>query len=395
MAGSDLQETASNVTEPESRADYPKVGRIPVRNLWLLMLYASNLYRELPQSQRVSAEDNPDEIPDLAAEILARAVELRLRRNLSFAFQPTSGDLRRVRGSIDLLRTERRQLLRRARVACRFEVLTVDTPRNRFVRAALQRLTRVVRRPELVSRCTAADARLERAGVSADLVLDHPRGRSAVAAELRGRLDPEDRRMLAAAELSFSLALPTESAGRKSLASPDRDEIWARRLFEAAVGGFYDVVLSAEGWTTRTGSQHTWPVEHGTSGLRDLLPSMETDIVLDRRDAEHPNRARRIIIDTKFTSMLTPGRFRKETLRSGYIYQIYSYLRSQEDNGDSLSRGAMGMLLHPAVEGDEVFESGVIQGHEVRFATVNLAASSRAIRERLLSVVSEEGAGSH
>ena len=135
MADIDLQEAAFEATVPVGRGDYPKVGRIPIRNLWLLMLYASNLYRELRPSQRVSAEDNPDEIPDLAAEILTRAVDLRLRRNLSFAFQPTRGDLRRVRGSIDLLRTERRQLLRRGRVACRYEVLTVDTHRNRFVRA--------------------------------------------------------------------------------------------------------------------------------------------------------------------------------------------------------------------------------------------------------------------
>ena len=246
MAGFDLQQETSEPTKPKGHGDYPMVGRIPVRNLWLLMLYASNLYRELPPYQRVSTEYNPDEIPDLAAEILTRSVHLRLRRNLSFAFRPTKGDLQRVRGSIDLLRTERRQLLRRGRVACRFEVLTVDTPRNRFVRAALQQLTKVVRRPELVSRCTAADARLERAGVSSDLALAHPRGRSAVVAELRGRLDPEDRQMMAAAELSFSLALPTESAGGKYLASPERDEIWARKLFEAAVGGFYDVVLSAE-----------------------------------------------------------------------------------------------------------------------------------------------------
>ena len=394
MADIDLQGSASEETVPAGRGDYPKVGRIPIRNLWLLMLYASNLYRELPPSQRVSAEDNPDQIPDLAAEILTRAVDLRLRRNLSFAFQPTRGDLRRVRGSIDLLRTERRQLLRRGRVACRYEVLTVDTHRNRFVRAALQQLTKVVRRPGLVSRCTVADARLERAGVSSDLALGHPRGRSAVVAELRGRMDPEDRRMMAAAELSFNLALPTESAGGTYLASPDRDEIWARRLFEAAVGGFYDVVLSPEGWTIRPGSRCVWPVEHDSSGLRELLPAMEMDIVLDRHDREHPNREHRIVIDTKFTSILTPSRFRGEILKSGYLYQIYSYLRSQEEDGDPLSRRATGMLLHPAVEHD-VYESGVIQGHEVRFATVNLAASSQAIRERLLSVVSERGAGPH
>ena len=210
--------------------------------------------------------------------------------------------------------------------------------------------------------------------------------------------------MMAAAELSFNLALPTESAGGTYLASPDRDEIWARRLFEAAVGGFYDVVLSPEGWTIRPGSRCVWPVEHDSSGLRELehdssglrelLPAMEMDIVLDRHDREHPNREHRIVIDTKFTSILTPSRFRGEILKSGYLYQIYSYLRSQEEDGDPLSRRATGMLLHPAVEHD-VYESGVIQGHEVRFATVNLAASSQAIRERLLSVVSERGAGPH
>lgn len=393
MADRSLQEAALEPAQREGGGNDLRVGRIPVRNLWLLMLYASRLYRELSSAQRVSAEENPDEIADLAAEILIRAVDLRLRRNLSFAFQPIRGDLRRVRGSIDFLRTERRQLLQRGRVACRFEVLTVDSPRNRFVRAALQQLTKVVR-PDLVSRCTAADARLDRAGVRSDPALDHPRSRSAVGAELRGRMDPADRIMMAAAELSFSLAVPTESAGGMYLASPERDEVWARRLFEAAVGGFYDVVLKPEGWTTCTRSQYLWPVEHDTPGLRGLLPLMEMDIVLDRREAGHPKRDRRIVIDTKFTSILTTGRFGGDVFKSGYLYQMYSYLRSQESDSDPVSRRATGMLLHPAVEGD-VYESGMIQGHEVRFATVNLAACSRAIRERLLSVVNEEGAGIH
>ena len=35
------------------------VGRIPVRNVWLLMLYASRLYREIPGSRRYAVEENP------------------------------------------------------------------------------------------------------------------------------------------------------------------------------------------------------------------------------------------------------------------------------------------------------------------------------------------------
>ena len=106
------------------------VGRIPVRNLWLLMLYASDLFRQIGR-KKVSVEDNPDDIPDLVAEILAHAVEDRLYRNLSSGFRQREAELSRVRGRIDLLTTERHQLLARGKVACRFEELTIDTPRNR------------------------------------------------------------------------------------------------------------------------------------------------------------------------------------------------------------------------------------------------------------------------
>src|ERR1039457_4251649 len=95
------------------------IGPIPVRNLWLLMLYASELFRHLDKDQ-IDVEKNPDDIPDLIAEYLARVVERRLMRNLSFGYRPRTAELGRVRGRIDLLRTERRQLLSRGRVACRF-----------------------------------------------------------------------------------------------------------------------------------------------------------------------------------------------------------------------------------------------------------------------------------
>ena len=180
MAASGTAAARPAASEPAVADGRGNVGRIPVRNIWLLMLYASRLYRELAPARRVAIEDNPDEIPDLVAQLLTRAVERRLRRNLSFAFQETSADLRRVRGRIDLLRTERRHLLRRGRVACRYEELTVDTPRNRYVRAAAQRLVPVVSTADLASRCRAAGARLEAAGVSSDPALASPRGRTVV-----------------------------------------------------------------------------------------------------------------------------------------------------------------------------------------------------------------------
>ena len=44
------------------------VGRISVRNLWLLMLYASELFRQRERAN-VAVEQNPDDITDLVAGV--------------------------------------------------------------------------------------------------------------------------------------------------------------------------------------------------------------------------------------------------------------------------------------------------------------------------------------
>ena len=369
------------------------VGRIPVRNLWLLMLYASRLYQELPSDRRFAAEENPDDIPNLVAEILTRAVERRLRRNLNSEFDRKEADLTRVRGRINALRTERRHLLRQGKIACLFDELTTDTPRNRYVRAALNHLNKAVSRSELIRRCRILAAALERAGVGTDI---------SSAAGLRGsrppvsvgRINGEDRQMLAAAELAFNLRLPTEDPGQSRLPAPDREEHWARRLFEAAVGGFYDTVLAPQGWSVRTSSPMNWQVESSTAGIEQLLPRMKTDIVLESPNARNSPGGFRLVIDTKFTGILGTGQFGNPTLKSEYIYQIYAYLMSQERPLDPLSLTASGMLLHPSV-GQEVDESATIQAHRIRFATVDLAADSLTIRNRLLELAlgpaSEEG----
>ena len=368
---------------PENEADPERgyVGRIPVRNLWLLMLYASDLFRSRGKG-RAGREENPDDLPGLVAEILAHAVAERQRRHLSLGYRTRKAALNRVRGRIDLLATERHRLLSRGLVACRFDELTIDTPRNRFVRAALEAISRLVRGRDLAHRCRKLANDMKAMGVSG--VPPAPRRMSA---ERFGRHDADDRSMVDAARLAFDLALPAEAAGTSVLPLPDREERWVRRLFERAVGGFYDVVLSPEGWRVATGRRLDWQIEWSTPGIDRILPNMQTDVVLD-----HPPSGRRIVVDTKFNSILRPGWHRAETLRSGYLYQIYAYLRSQAGLGDPIADRAEGLLLHPSV-GESVDESAVIQGHRIRFATLDLTASTSEIRTRLREVCAPQPCG--
>ena len=121
------------------------------------------------------------------------------------------------------------------------------------------------------------------------------------------------------------------------------------------------------------------------------MPQMQTDIVLDGPPADEHGHGHRIVIDTKFTSILKTGRSGSQGLKSGYIYQMYAYLRSQESDSDPGSLDSSGLLLHPSV-GEDVDESAVIQGHRIRFATVDLAADSTAIRAQLIALADEVAA---
>ena len=356
------------------------IDGIPIRNIWLLMLYASKIC-QLSTSRRVEAEDNPDKIPDLVAEILCRAVEQRLRRNLTAGYWNREAEITRLRGRISLLKTESRQLLRRGRLVCSFDELTMDTPRNRYVRAALMKITRVVGNPTLSRRCRILAHRMERAGVGRDPL-------SGVytyspSSEVPGILGAEDRQMLAAARLAFDLAVPTESSGYFHIASPERQRAdWIRRLFEKAVGGFYDVVLPRQEWQVRRNRKIYFAVEESTSGFGPYLSGMETDIELERKSAPQ----HRIVIDTKFTSILGRNQYDEEKFKRDYVFQIYTYVRSQEDASDPSTLNSTAVLLHPAINLD-FDEAATIQGHEFRFLTVNLAADTQTIREQLLRVI--------
>jgi 5-methylcytosine-specific restriction enzyme subunit McrC len=111
-----------------------------------------------------------------------------------------------------------------------------------------------------------------------------------------------------------------------------------------------------------------------------LLPSMAADLVLDSEPS------RRIVLDTKFTNIVTPGQFGGEGLKSAHIYQLYAYLRSQTGKGDPIADCAEGILLHPAVD-RHMDEAVTIQGHRLRFITVDLTGRPSDIRAALLNIV--------
>ena len=107
---------------------------------------------------------------------------------------------------------------------------------------------------------------------------------------------------------------------------------------------------------------------------------MVTDIMLDS-----PGGAQRVVIDTKFSSILARGRFGDASLKSGYLYQMYAYLRSQDGRAPEWD-GAAGLFLHPAID-CKLYENVVIQNHPITFATVDLNGITAAFRQELRGIL--------
>lgn len=352
--------------------------RIPVRNIWLLMLYASDVYADL-LTEQTGIENNPDMIPDLLAELLCARVEARMRQQWTRGYQERRAHRTRVRGRIDMLETQRHQLLRRGQIACRFEEFTPNTPRNCHIRDALETLGNLATTREWSTRCRSLARTLWQSGVVGQRP---PRNHGDI--RQFGRHDAHDRPVVALADLAYDLSIPDQSAGRHMLhASPHDDVTWVRKLFERAVGGFYRVVLAAQGWQVCTGRVMQWPVSLQSERAHLYFPGMQTDIEL--RNAENTHLR---IIDTKFNPLLVKNQHGDLRFRSGYIYQMYAYLSGRKFSVPQ-SCTLSGMLLHPSMDGEEVHEWVQIQQYTLHFCTVNLAGDGASIRRRLLVLVQD------
>lgn len=358
--------------EPSGGAAQLAYGKIPVRNVWFLFLYAYDLARFQGRFE-AEIEDSSD-FKSLIARLLCHVVEMRLRRNFSFGYRRREDTLKRVRGRIDILETVSRDLLNRGEIACRFEELTIDTPRNRLVRAALSALGGWLADQALSRRTKTLSGALGRAGVSGAVP-----SRAEMASDQIGRHETADRLLISLARAVFDLVLPTETEGLHSLLKAQREDTKFRKLFERAVGNFFAAELPRDkGWRVYPGKQFHWPIGHASPGIDEYLPEMKTDIILKNEQED-----RLIIIDTKFTNILTKARFGDGLrFKTGHIFQLYSYLRSQERADDARSLDSEGMLLYPAV-GFDVDEATELQGHLVRFATIDLTAPTSTVVEKL------------
>lgn len=335
-------------------------SRVLLANVHIMMAYAFRSLERIDGTPKAAVEF--EHLHDLLAEIIVSETSLQVKRGLDHGYREETRELQTVRGRIDLQGSIRQRSFVRGELVCRYDEFVADTDLNRAVRATVLLLARhgnvAPQRREALARLLPFFA-----GVRAV----NPRAIRWKDLQLN-RINASYRWLLAACELTVKGLLPTEGHGDALL--PWLNDEAMSTLFERFVKEYFHFHHPR---FDAKAAQIPWAAEMDGAGLHQL-PAMRTDITLRSDNAM-------LIIDTKYYgSSMQVSHYGRETLHSGNLYQIHTYVK----NASALEKSVSGLLLYARTDGPiQPDLDAVIGGHRIGATTIDLTKPWSLLRADL------------
>ena len=355
-------------------------ANIPVRNWFYMLLYAWDL-GVLRGDLDALTEDAPD-LRALLTRILVHYTRRQIRRGLRGDYVDLSEPLRTVRGRINFARTVSDLLLYKGELHCDYQEYSLNVPRNQII---VSTLNRQLRRDYARIERGAHDALTE---LKADLEIlvrtmsDIDRVHLSdrlIATEMRklGRNEREYRLIMLICEWLNRPRLPQDDARGQRFT--DIRELIEWRVYERFVANF--MKMHYDYWRVDTQRRLYWNETCRDSASEVGLPVMQPDIVLG-----HKHSGRRIVIDTKWYSSAVTHHHGRETVHSSNLYQMWSYLSSQ-DGMYPEHRTATGILLYAQTAVGKRTLRTCIDEHPFRVHTLDLSQDWQDIEDELCQLI--------
>ena len=342
---------------------------IPIRNLFRILVYAWEDL-DLAETRELDLE-GLDSSGNLLARMYARTLERLVRHGLHRDYQERSEDLGVIRGRLELWDTVSRHLHRVGKAHCTWTELDVDGPLNRALRTTAEQVLRTLSLTQSVAEELMA-ATESMHGVSVD---DHslPALHGFTPSPVLSHYMPA----VTLARLLSDLLVPDQISGEYALQDLLRNEDQMNRIFETFVRRFLAQQFADEGWVTPS-RRYYWSSTDANVGLPVRPPTLNTDVTMH-------NRKRAMVLDCKYYGSMTGSSQYGESLHSNNLFQIYAYLKAQEER-DGLP--VHGVLLYARPSGEDLNQWVDLRGIPVRMLGLDLDQSWERIETELMSVVS-------
>jgi len=347
---------------------------IPIRNIWYMLIYVLKSPYKLRHKWK-SEVKSPPNIDCLLASILAKQIQQRIRIGLGRNYNEIENEIYGIRGRIDFNKSLKLLSIPQGRTVSRYHLYMKNVVKNQIIRSTISRMVNVG--DFGTDKINAKNQRnnLRRIMQEMDGIDLIDLKTSDIIREMLLQRDVDYRLMLTLCFLLYSRLMPAEEKGKDYFLKANRDAFTLYDIYEKFVTEFYKYHL--RGWIVRPQSTIYWPSTEDSV----LLPVMKPDIILENKETGQV-----IILDTKFTKKsIVEGRWGNLTFNRDHLYQIYSYLKTQ-DNKSEYYRKSTGLLLYPTANYN-LSEEIDIQGHKIRWESINLAQPWKKIESDLLAMI--------
>jgi len=335
---------------------------IPIKNIYYMLTYAFQVLKQTHYSSIAAEEFKNTE--DLFASILTAGLAQQVKQGLYREYISQHETLTTLRGKLDMHNTIQARLQRKQLLSCHFDELSEDNLYNRILKTTAVILMRM--KSVSPQRRTALRNVL--------LYFDSISTMNPHTIPWTHLCVPHGNRtyqmLLTVCWFVLDNLLPNTEPGCYRMATFS-DEHMAR-LYERFILEYYrrhHTYLQADALQVR------WALDQtpDTDTLR-FLPIMQTDIAL-----RHGGKT--LIIDAKYYADPMQSQYGSQTLRSGNLYQIFTYVK----NMDPLGTGNVsGILLYAkpesAVSPDWDFS---MNGNQISAKTLDLNTDFSEIAQQL------------
>lgn len=337
---------------------------IPVQNIYYMLAYAFQVLNE--NGYKDIATEQFDNVGELCAAILAKGISVQLKRGLGKEYVSQTEPMSSLRGKIDIAESIKTQSMLRKQLVCTYDDFTVNSYMNRILKSTMELLIR-----SDISKVWKKDLR--------KLLVFFGDVDSIDVYDINWRLqynrnNQSYRMLISICYLVVKGLLQTNTAGITKLMD-FLDEQRMCRLYEKFILEYYrrehpEVKASA--------SQIPWQLDDDFGAM---LPVMQSDIMLSKGSAT-------LIIDAKYYGHTTQSQYGVNTLHSGNLYQIFTYVKNKNAEYGDQPHTVSGMLLY--AQTDEVVQPNHVyhmSGNKITVRTLDLNLPFSDIAKQLDGIV--------
>ena len=337
---------------------------IPVQNIYYMLAYAFQVLNE--NGYKDIATEQFDNVGELCAAILAKGISVQLKRGLGKEYVSQTEPLSSLRGKIDIAESIKAQSMLRKQLVCTYDDFTVNSYMNRILKSTMELLIR-----SDISKVRKKDLR--------KLLVFFGDVDSIDVYDINWRLqynrnNQSYRMLISICYLVVKGLLQTNTTGITKLMD-FLDEQRMCRLYEKFILEYYrrehpEVKASA--------SQIPWQLDDDFGAM---LPVMQSDIMLSKGSAT-------LIIDAKYYGHTTQSQYGVNTLHSGNLYQIFTYVKNKDAEYGDQPHTVSGMLLY--AQTDEVVQPNHVyhmSGNKITVRTLDLNLPFSDIAKQLDGIV--------